>query len=73
MAHPSQTRALAIVGNMAVTHAILQFKLEKIDSPNHVIDKIEKLLMRYGLQNNVTETLRSSAKPILMLIVDGGR
>ena len=57
---------------MALTHGILQFKLESDNAPNHVIDIIEKLLMQYGLQHNVTETFRSKVKPILMLIADDG-
>ena len=57
---------------MALTHGILQFKLENNDSPNHVINIIEKLLMQNGLQDHVTETFRSKVKPLLMLLAEAG-
>jgi len=58
---------------MALTHEVLQFKLEDNKLANDSLYEIEKLFMRYGLQDRITETFRASTKPLLMLVAEGGR
>lgn len=58
---------------MAVAHTIFQFRLEHNNLANDAIDKIEKILLRYGLQDCVTETFRSNTKPILLLVAGDAR
>ena len=64
------TRAL----NMALTHEILQFKLQSDNCPKDaVVGKIEELLMRCGLQDRIIDTFRSNVKPLMMMVTEGGR
>ena len=64
------TRAL----NMALTHEVLQFKLQSNNCPKDaVIGKIEELLMRCSLQHRIIDTFRSSVKPLMMMVTEGGR
>lgn len=60
---------------MALTHTILQFSLEERASAAaySALKRIEQILLRHGLQGRVTEIFRASAKPLLMLLSDGGR
>ena len=58
---------------MALTHEILQFKLQNNNCPDDAIGKIEELLMRYGLQDHIIDIFRSNVKPLLMLVTECGR
>ena len=58
--------------DMALTHDILQFKLQNNDLPVETVSKVEQVLMCYGLQNNITETFRSNVKPLLMFVSAAG-
>ena len=75
---PSRARALGtrLTKSMAsLTHDILQFRLQAYSETvaKSTLKDIEQILLRYGLQDQVIETIQSSVKAMSILITENGR
>ncbi|XP_065882284.1 spermine synthase-like [Dysidea avara] len=59
----------------SLTHDILQFRLQAYSETvaKSTLKDIEQILLRYGLQDQVIETIQSSVKAMSILITENGR